>query len=488
MPSPSQARALIMLLSVAGVGLVGACARQGAPPGGPEDRRPPVVVATEPDTFAVLTESFDGPVVFRFDERISERPSTGTLDEAVLVSPHTGDVRVSHGRSTIEVKLDGGFEPGKVYRVTLLPVIKDMFNNAMMDPVDLVFSTGGEIVPSAVAGEAWNRITGSGMDGLVVTATTADSTVYLARTDTGGIYAFRYLVPGAYRLTAFEDRNRNGVVDPSESRGTRTDTLNGPDTLITDIPVLQPDTTPAHLASATMLDSIHALLLFDDYLDPGSPTSAIAVRISWGGTDVGVVGRVFQEFEYTAYAEQVREAIARRDSIRQAEAARARDTMTVPDTTAPRDTTTVVRDTVGAAPPARRLRIAQPRKPEGPPELPAEPGATRPRGATREAPAVGPDGEPLPGRRLVAQLRVPLLPDTTYQVTVQGAVNINGLVDGGGETDLVWTPPADTAAAHDSTSAPDTALAADTIPPDTALAADTVPPDTALVFLRGRKR
>jgi hypothetical protein len=77
----------------------------------------------------------------------------------------------------------------------------------------------------------------------------------------------------------------------------------------------------------------------------------------------------------------------------------------------------------------------------------------------------------------VVQLRQPPLADTTYQVTVEGVVNINGLPDGGGETDLVWKAPADTAAARDSAAVPDT------VP-----AADTVPPDTALVFLRGRKR
>jgi hypothetical protein len=483
MPSPTKPRALLPLLAVAGVGLVGACARQGAPPGGPQDRRPPVVIATEPDTFAVLTKPFDGPVVFRFDERISERPSTGTLDDAVLVSPHTGDVRVSHGRTTIEVKLDGGFEPGKVYRVTLLPVVKDLFNNTMMDPVDLVFSTGAEIVPSAIAGEAWDRITGRGMEGAVVTATSEDSTVYLARTDSGGIYAFRYLVPGRYLLTAFEDRNRNDEADLMEPQGTRTDSLSGPDTLITNIPVLQPDTTPAHLASATMLDSIRVVLLFDDYLDPDAPVSAIQVGIAREGRANRPIVRTFQEWEYAAYVEATRADLARRDSLMAAFAARARDTMTVPDTTVRADTAEI--DTTRAAVDSARGRpvvAARPARPAGPPDLPplsgGAPRAPAARGAAAGgAPATGPEGETLPGRRLVVQLRQPPLADTTYQVTVEGVVNINGLPDGGGETDLVWKAPADTAAARDSAAVPDT------VP-----AADTVPPDTALVFLRGRKR
>ena len=100
----------VTVVACLGMALAGACARQGAPPGGPEDRRPPVVIRTEPDTFARL-EGFDGPVRFHFDERISERVD-GVLDDAVVVSPATGDVRVSHNRTTLTVDVAGGFRPG----------------------------------------------------------------------------------------------------------------------------------------------------------------------------------------------------------------------------------------------------------------------------------------------------------------------------------------------------------------------------------------
>src|SRR3990172_4563236 len=156
MPSFRSLRVALALLAAGSTGLVAACARQGAPPGGPEDRRPPVIVSTDPEPFAVLTEPFRGPVRFRFDERVSERVSGGTLDDAVLVSPRTGQVRVGHGRQDIAVELSGGFKPGMVYRITLLPVLRDLFNNQMRDPFELVFSTGGDLNASAVAGTVWN--------------------------------------------------------------------------------------------------------------------------------------------------------------------------------------------------------------------------------------------------------------------------------------------------------------------------------------------
>ncbi|HSR43209.1 MAG TPA: Ig-like domain-containing protein, partial [Longimicrobiales bacterium] len=205
-------------LLTAGVGVamaaLGSCARQGAPPGGPPDRRPPYVLSTRPDTFAVV-EPFRDPVVFRFSERISEQPSSGTLADAAVVSPATSQVRVEHSREAIEVSLLGGFRAGRVYRVTLRPVIRDMFGNLLQRPFELVFSTGGEFHPNTVAGLVEDRITGEGVSGARVDATptagegAGDTITYTARTDEDGIFALRYLPPGEYVVTAFEDRNRD---------------------------------------------------------------------------------------------------------------------------------------------------------------------------------------------------------------------------------------------------------------------------------------
>ena len=141
------------------ISLASACAQQGAPPGGPEDLRPPVVVQTVPDTFE-LVETFDGLIRFEFDERISERAGSGTLDDAVIISPRTGEVLIGHNSRSLTVELVGGFLPDLVYRVTLLPVVRDLFGNEMRDPFELVFSTGAETVPTTLAGIAWDRRSG----------------------------------------------------------------------------------------------------------------------------------------------------------------------------------------------------------------------------------------------------------------------------------------------------------------------------------------
>ncbi|GMV06707.1 MAG: hypothetical protein AMXMBFR53_29820 [Gemmatimonadota bacterium] len=469
-------RLLGVLVAGAAAGLAGACARQGAPPGGPEDRRPPVVVATVPDTFAVLTEPFRGPVEFVFDERISERVAGGSLDQAVIISPRTGDLRVSHDRQSIKVDLQGGFRPGLVYRVTLLPVVRDLFNNALLAPFELVFSTGGEFNASAVAGTAWDRITAEGVQDLQVVAVADDEAEPLphaARTDSAGVYVFRYLPPASYRVVAFQDRNRNGVADRMELQGETVFQVGGADTLFVDVPVLQPDTTPARLTRATPLDSVTVVLDFDEFLDPLSAAGLMGVTLTREETGALVPLQVLHEREYVAWRAQLQDSFARLDSLEAARRAEdALEDIPLRGDSARADTARA--DTAVAAPgparPAQQPRASRPL----PPELPAATGGGRPAPGVRPGPrgveALTPDGRPLPARRLVLRLESFLEASARYDLFAGSVVNINGLGGGGGESAVIFTPPPDSTRA-DSLAVPGGA------PPDTSVA----PPDTGRV-------
>ncbi|SUZ81007.1 uncharacterized protein METZ01_LOCUS33861, partial [marine metagenome] len=180
-----------------------ACANQRGPPGGPRDLTGPQVVETFPDTFAVLT-SFDDEIRITFDERISERAVEGTLDGAVTISPESGEVRVRHSNRALRVRMEGGFQPNEVYRVTVQPVVQDLFRNAMVGAFEFIFSTGAEMTPTVLAGSIIDRITGEPVQGARITARVegapevegSDDLViptHVAVSDVSGVYAFRYV-------------------------------------------------------------------------------------------------------------------------------------------------------------------------------------------------------------------------------------------------------------------------------------------------------
>jgi hypothetical protein len=346
---------------------------------------------------------------------------------------------VRHGRQTLSVELEGGFVPGIVYRITLLPVVSDMFGNQLKDPFEIVFSTGGEFTPNALGGLAWDRLTGRGLAGLDVEAVGADSLVHVARTDADGIYVFRFLPPGRYQLVAYQDRNANGAPDPMEVQGDRGILIGGTsiDTLALDVAVMQPDTSPAVLTRARALDSVTVLAELDDYLDPSAPSSSLDVSIAREGGIAPAPERVFLEPEYVAWREAALDSLERLDSI---------DAVSAP---APADTVAV--DTV-----AVQVRIPA-RRP--PPEI-ADLAATTPGGGGLARPSLtrpgqepgSPDGSPLPTRRVVVRLNGPLEPGVGYELTVAGVVNLWAVPGGGGRASLVWEPTRD--------SVPDTGTAA----------------------------
>jgi hypothetical protein len=405
------------------------CARPGIPPGGPRDLLPPQVVFTDPDTFAVLDEAIES-VRLEFNERISERPSQGTMDQTVLVSPETGEIEVKPGRSSIEVKMAGGFQPGSVYRITVLPQIQDMFQNAMADAFEFVFSIGSEFEEGVLAGEVVDRITGETVPGARVVAkrgTPGDSTDpgYVAVADSIGIYAIRYMPAGDWRIEAYVDQNRNRQADFAEPIGVDSQALVANDTSLVSLTILRPDTTAAQVLSVEVIDSVTIQVNLDDYLAEEAPIEDLTIELMNDSLGGMVGGRILRAKEYDLRVRRV-EALARLEE-----------------------------DTTGAPQPSIDSLV---------------PDTIR----------------ALPAREIYVVLPDTLITEAPYGVFVAGIININGIPGGGGTDTIVrQAPPPDSAAADstaaDSTSADSTAVdtsSVDTASVDTAAVVDTTSSDT----------
>lgn len=277
-----------------------ACAHIEAPPGGPEDREPPRLLTTRPDSMARM-ESFLGPVVLVFSEGLSEQ----RVEEAVEVSPRTSALSVEKRGDEIRVDLRRGWERGRIYHVFVEPIIRDRFNNTLAQPVRLVFSTGPEIPDTRLAGRVEDRQTAQPAARVRVEAIlTPDSVVYATRTDSVGAFLFERIPAGSYRVQAYSDPNATRMLDESEARDTARATVSAgqaaPDLALS---IVTPDSTAPELRSAAGERDV-ITLRFDDFLDPEHPASAIAVQV-FGPDSVPV-----------QVAEIAVGALARRDTAR----------------------------------------------------------------------------------------------------------------------------------------------------------------------------
>lgn len=269
----------VVLLALALVG--GGCAQVEAPPGGPEDKAPPELVVVRPDSVGRLSPGRD-PVVFVFDERLSEQTATNRpIAEAVLVSPRTSPVRVEKRGSEIRVELRQGWEPGRIYHVTLTPGIRDLFGNRLMGTVRAVLSTGPEIPETRLTGTVVSRITGRPeRDARVEAILRADSSVYALPSDSAGAFRFERIPEGEYLVRAYPDANQSREPEFFEARDTATVTVAA---AAAPPPVrlrlLAPDTTAPKLASGSFAGSV-LRLQFDDHLDPEQPVSPAQVTVT----------------------------------------------------------------------------------------------------------------------------------------------------------------------------------------------------------------
>jgi hypothetical protein len=415
----------VILAAAMAVAAAAACARAYPPPGGERDTTPPRLMETEPAALAVLP-GYTGAVVFRFDERISER---GFSESLVVVSPLDSALRVDRAGNEIRIRIDGGWRPDRIYRVVLLPGARDLFGNIRQQPAEIVFSTGPEIPSTAVAGLVMDRITGrAAQNGMVTAIRSGDDLAYTAVSDSAGFFSLRHLPPGDYDVLAYADLNRNRRRDPAEpvDSGHVARLTSPADTVMLVFDVIPSDTSPPRVTRAEAIDSFHVRVTFDDYFDVDEQFSgASAVVHLLPDSIVRARGRGFliaPAFERERAAGEAAAA----DSL----AAAAVDTAQVPP---------------AAAPTVRR------------------PG--------REPPPL------LPSRDVVVELDRPLQVGQTYVITVTDAVNISGLAGGGSARLEVREPP------H----RPDPPSPAPGVPPDTAPPPPGVPPEAVLDTPRPRR-
>jgi hypothetical protein len=399
-----------------------ACASAGDPPGGPPDTTPPHVVRTVPESGAVLT-SPPGRAEIVFDEVISEQVAGNQKDiqGAVILSPVTGKVTVDWRRYRITVEPKGGFQPGRIYRLELLPVISDLRQNRMKRGALVVFSTGPALPTATLRGTVVDWTAKHGAAGALIEAMLLpDSLPYRALADSGGNFTMPQMPAGEYLVYGVVDQNGDRRREPREPFDTVRVTLQ--DSAAVELFAFAHDTVGPRLRSVDLLDSLTLRLTFDRPLDPAQApdTSMVHVAPADDSTRLLPISAVLTP---TAY-----------DSVtKAAAAAAARDTMQRREPSAgagARDTTQRRQPSRGAAAPAgvlrRQGRGAQP--PLGTPGAPRPDTTVATRMLARRPP---------PTDNRIVRLPSALQPGSRYQVSFSGFRGLTGVENHGHATLLV---------------------------------------------------
>jgi hypothetical protein len=264
-----------LALSLASLLLLIGCASMGAPPGGPPDKLPPVLVTVTPDSGALRVAPRQ-VVTFRFDEVINERTKAGKpLDQGVVVSPTDGPISVDWHRTYITIRNRKGWRPDIAYTVTILSGLQDLSGNATRKPLQTVFSTGSVIPSGEVRGVAFDWTAQQVASGARVEAMIGNDTTlkFVTVADSTGRFLLTTLPPGTLRLRAYVDANQNRVLDPRELWDSVSITVPG-DTLSHEFYMFAHDTVGPGLSDVTAIDSMTLRVRFDRPVLPGGPLDA----------------------------------------------------------------------------------------------------------------------------------------------------------------------------------------------------------------------
>lgn len=200
--------------------LLCACATPSPPTGGPEDRKPPRLVRSDPANGA--TKVLRPEIRLWFDEWIDP----ASLERALELTPYpAAPPRVAISGRSVRIRLPR-LEAERTYVLILTTELRDLRGNRLERPIELAFSTGA-------------RLDTLGLSGLVLLASTGQApsspwTVglyriesdqreparadYITQTGPDGRFRFRSLSPGSYWVLAYADYNGNRRPDGQEPR------------------------------------------------------------------------------------------------------------------------------------------------------------------------------------------------------------------------------------------------------------------------------
>ena len=208
--------------------LTGACARVGAPPGGPKDVTPPRVVEYKPPKYSIF---FNAPVIeIKFDEFIQ----LDQVQKQLIVSPpleEKPEIKIK-GKGIV-IRLNNTLRDSTTYTFNFGDAIKDYTEGNILKNFTYVFSTGSYIDSLQVHGrllEAANLTPPEGAlvmlyENLADSAPLLEKPLYVSSANPYGAFILKNLKADTFRLYGLIDANQNYMYDPGSDEVAFLDTV-----------------------------------------------------------------------------------------------------------------------------------------------------------------------------------------------------------------------------------------------------------------------
>lgn len=199
------------------------CANPGRPTGGPKDTIPPTLTYADPESG---TTNFKGQTItLEFSEYIN----TDKLKEQLTITPKSKiQYKSIPKRNKLVIKLSDKLEDSTTYNFNFAEGVTDITEKNPVINLSIAFSTGPFIDSLSVEGKVEGLLDQKPSEGYLVGLYPASDTLdyfkhnpmYFTTANDSGTYSLQYIKQGTYKILAFNDENKNQLLDPeTESHG-----------------------------------------------------------------------------------------------------------------------------------------------------------------------------------------------------------------------------------------------------------------------------
>ena len=204
-------------LILIGLLILSGCAKQGYPPGGPEDRLGPGVVSSHPPPQSIAVGTKVRPWI-----RLTEYPQAASVEGSIFISPEPEEgysVKVRGKR--IEIRFREALPENRTVVITFGSGLKDLRGNQMEESFILAFSTGDSLDQGEISGRLENRgrleavwIWGYPLAEFSDPDPRKDKAPFAVQPESDGEFHLAYLPPGQYRIFGVVDLRRDRLWQP----------------------------------------------------------------------------------------------------------------------------------------------------------------------------------------------------------------------------------------------------------------------------------
>lgn len=269
--------------------LITTCANQGFPPGGPEDRESPYIVA---DKLIPPAGATHVPLDIRPQIEFNETVDQQTVEDGFFISPYPIDgYKFDWSGRRLKIIFPGRLDSNRTYVLTFGTDIRDLRRNRMVESFTLAFSTGDSLDKGQITGRIGG---GTSMEGVQIWAYSLmhdpnpepqkNEASYITQCNADGFYLLNYLKLEPYRLFAIVDKEVDRIYNPEiDQIGICTkDALLSPQKLIEtecNFQLTMQDTTRPGLFRIYNTDNRHVSIRFDESISKIDPDSIQRILI-----------------------------------------------------------------------------------------------------------------------------------------------------------------------------------------------------------------